>query len=80
MKKLLGALAISMVSATAMAQDKGWYVGGSFGQSKAKDFCSGVTGPGVTCDDTEHPGRFQSQRSMHRRPQLCCRGESIPRP
>lgn len=53
MKKLFAAIAISMVSTAAMAQDKGWYVGGAFGQSKAKDFCAGVTGPGVTCDDTD---------------------------
>jgi OOP family OmpA-OmpF porin len=53
MKKLLAAVAISLLSATAMAQDKGWYVGGAFGQSKAKDFCTGVSGPGVTCDDSD---------------------------
>jgi OOP family OmpA-OmpF porin len=53
MKKLFAAIAMSMVSATAMAQDKGWYVGGAFGQSKAKDFCTGVGGPGITCDDTD---------------------------
>jgi OOP family OmpA-OmpF porin len=53
MKKLIAAAAISMLSTTAVAQDKGWYVGGAFGQSKAKDFCSGVAGPGITCDDTD---------------------------
>ena len=53
MKKLIAAIAISMLSATAMAQDKGWYVGGAFGQSKSKEFCSGVTGAGITCDDTD---------------------------
>jgi OOP family OmpA-OmpF porin len=52
-KKLLAAVAISTVSATAMAQDKGWYAGGGFGQSKAKDFCNGLTGAGVSCDDTD---------------------------
>jgi OmpA-OmpF porin, OOP family len=52
MKKLLAALAISMLSATAMAQDKGWYVGGALGQSKSKDFCTQVPA-GVTCDDTD---------------------------
>jgi OOP family OmpA-OmpF porin len=53
MKKLLTAVAISMVSATAMAQDKGWYAGGGFGQSKIKGFCDGFTGAGVSCDDTD---------------------------
>ena len=53
MKKLLAAIAVSLVSATAMAQDMGWYVGGALGQVKAKDFCSGLSGGSVTCDDTD---------------------------
>ena len=53
MQKLLLAITVSLVSAGAMAQDKGWYVGGGFGQSKAKDFCNGLSGGGVTCDDTD---------------------------
>ena len=53
MKKLIAAIAVSLASAPAMAQDKGWYVGGGFGQSKAKDFCAGVTTPGVSCDDSD---------------------------
>lgn len=53
MKKLLAAVTISMLSATAIAQDNGWYVGGGFGQSKAKDFCNGLSGGGVSCDDTD---------------------------
>ena len=52
MKKLLAAIVVSLVSATAMAQDKGWYVGGALGQVKAKSFCSGLAG-GVSCDDTD---------------------------
>ena len=53
MKKLVIAVAVSMASATAMAQDTGWYVGGGFGQSKAKGFCAGVTSPGISCDDSD---------------------------
>jgi OmpA-OmpF porin, OOP family len=52
MKKLFAAIAISLVSTAAMAQDTGWYVGGALGQSKAKDFCAGVPA-GITCDDTD---------------------------
>ncbi len=52
MKKLLAAVAISMLSTTAMAQDRGWYVGGALGQSKSKDFCPQVPA-GVACDDTD---------------------------
>jgi len=33
--------------------ESGWLVGGSLGQSKAKDACSGVTGAGVSCDDSD---------------------------
>ena len=53
MKKLLVAITVSLISATAIAQDAGWYVGGGFGQSKAKDFCDGLSGGGVTCEDTD---------------------------
>ena len=53
MKKLLAVIIVSLASSTAMAQDKGWYVGGALGKSKAKDFCDGVSGGGFTCDDTD---------------------------
>ena len=29
------------------------YIGGGLGQSKAKDACSGFSGPGLTCDDSD---------------------------
>lgn len=53
MKRLLAVIIVSLASSTAMAQDKGWYVGGALGKSKAKDFCDGLSGGGVTCDDTD---------------------------
>jgi OOP family OmpA-OmpF porin len=58
MKKLLAVIIVSLASSTAMAQDKGWYVGGALGQSKAKEFCDGLSGGGffggnTTCDDTD---------------------------
>jgi OOP family OmpA-OmpF porin len=53
MKKLLAALIVLMAASTANAQDKGWYVGGAVGQGKAKGFCDGVSGTGVSCDDTD---------------------------
>jgi OOP family OmpA-OmpF porin len=53
MKKLFAAIAISMVGTAAMAQDTGWYVGGAFGQSKAKGFCDELAGLNVTCDDSD---------------------------
>lgn len=30
-----------------------FYAGASIGQSSAKDFCNGLSGPGVTCDDQD---------------------------
>ena len=52
MKKTIAAVAISMLSATAVAQEAGWYVGGAFGRSEVKDFCGGFA-TGTSCDDTE---------------------------
>jgi OOP family OmpA-OmpF porin len=45
--------ALSLASAPALSQDMGWYFGLGAGQSKAKDSCDGVSGPGVSCDDTD---------------------------
>jgi OOP family OmpA-OmpF porin len=53
MKKLLLGVALGLVSAVAVAQDSGWYVGGALGKVKAKDFCNGLGGGSVTCDDTD---------------------------
>lgn len=44
------ALAFSPISQAQMSGQ--WYVGGGFGQSKAKDLCNQVS-PGVSCDDTD---------------------------
>jgi len=51
-------VAVLSLPSIGMAQsmsgpDSGWYIGGSVGQSKAKDVCSGVSGPGVSCEDTD---------------------------
>lgn len=35
------------------AQDGAFYVGASIGKAEAKDVCTGVSGPGVTCDDKD---------------------------
>src|SRR5882762_12016655 len=52
---MLGA-AVMAVPAVSMAQargETGWYLGGGIGQSQAKDGCTGVGGPGVSCDDKD---------------------------
>jgi len=53
MKKLLLGIALGLVSAGAVAQDKGWYVGGALGQSTAKGFCNGLPGGTTSCEDTD---------------------------
>lgn len=40
------------ISPLAFAQDSGWYVGASAGQSKAKDSCPSFVASGNSCDDT----------------------------
>ena len=39
------------LSPLAFAQDSGWYVGASVGQSKVKDFCPSLLLVGESCDD-----------------------------
>jgi len=54
--RAFAALAIALglaVPSIGMAQgvdDKGFYIGATVGQSKVKDFCSGI---GVSCEDTD---------------------------
>jgi OOP family OmpA-OmpF porin len=52
MKKLLLGISLGLISAGAVAQDKGWYVGGALGQITAKGFCNGLPGAS-SCDDTD---------------------------
>jgi OmpA-OmpF porin, OOP family len=53
MNKLLALTIFLMAASTVNAQDKGWYVGGALGQGEAKEFCNGLSGGGVSCDDTD---------------------------
>jgi len=54
-RKLLtaGLLALVAVSTPALSQDTGWYAGLGIGQSKAKDACTDIVGPVISCDDTD---------------------------
>ena len=40
------------ISPLAFAQDRGWYIGASGGQSDINDFCSNPVAVGTSCDDT----------------------------
>src|SRR5689334_13047525 len=48
------ALAASGLSFPALAQNRGWYVGGALGQAKAKDLCAGMPAgiSVVSCDES----------------------------
>jgi OOP family OmpA-OmpF porin len=54
MKAQLAILSLAAALASpAVAQDTGFYAGLSLGQSTADDACTGVSGPGVSCDDKD---------------------------
>jgi len=44
--------------ALSQVPDVGWYIGIGIGQSKAKGACDGVSGPGITCDETDTAGKI----------------------
>jgi len=49
---LTGLVTAAAVSPLSVAQDSGWYLGASAGQSKAKDACPDQIPVGLSCDDT----------------------------
>jgi OmpA-OmpF porin, OOP family len=50
---VLGIAGAMAFTAPAVAQDTGFYAGFSLGQATADDACTGVSGPGVSCDDKD---------------------------
>jgi OOP family OmpA-OmpF porin len=43
----------------ALSQDiPGWYIGIGIGQSKYRGACDGLSGPGITCDETDTAGKI----------------------
>jgi OOP family OmpA-OmpF porin len=71
-KKLLltAALTAAMaLPAAAMAQargDAGFYLGGSIGQTTAKDWCNGLAGSGASCDDKDSSWRILGGYQINR--------------
>jgi OOP family OmpA-OmpF porin len=49
----LGIAGAMALTGPALAQDTGFYAGFSLGQATADDACTGVSGPGVSCDDKD---------------------------
>jgi OOP family OmpA-OmpF porin len=60
-KALLATIMVSLwaLPTLALSQDiPAWYVGIGIGQSKAKGACDGVSGAGITCDETDTAGKI----------------------
>ncbi len=60
-KALLAAISVSLLAlpTLALSQDiPGWYLGIGIGQSKARGACDGVSGPGISCDETDTAGKI----------------------
>jgi len=46
--------ALVAISTPALSQqDTGWYAGLGLGQSEANDACTGIAGPGISCDEKD---------------------------
>jgi OOP family OmpA-OmpF porin len=55
------ALAV-LVAAPAAAQS--WYAGGAIGEATAKDFCTDLTGPGISCEDSDRAWKVFAGREF----------------
>jgi OmpA-OmpF porin, OOP family len=55
---VLGLASAMTFAVPAFAQDQGWYVGLTLGQSKQDDVCDGISGAGVSCDDKDTAWRI----------------------
>jgi OmpA-OmpF porin, OOP family len=66
MLRIILLAAASLVAVPAAAQS--FYVGGHFGQATVDDFCDGLFGSGVSCDDSDTMwrivGGFQANRHL----------------
>jgi OOP family OmpA-OmpF porin len=65
----LTGVAIACAAPAAFAQtqaDRGWYVGGSLGQSTAEDACDGLGGTGISCDDEDTAWKFFGGYQLNR--------------
>jgi OOP family OmpA-OmpF porin len=63
---ILGLTSAIAVAVPASAQDTGFYVGASIGQSEAGETCTGVAGPGVSCDDKDTAWRILAGYQFNR--------------
>ena len=64
---VLGFAAAMAFAIPAGAQGmQGFYVGGSFGSATAKDACTGLSGSGISCDDTDTAWRILGGYQINR--------------
>jgi OOP family OmpA-OmpF porin len=65
---ILGLTSAIGFAGPAAAQDMGFYVGGAFGQVEYQDFCEGISGPGISCDEKDTAwkilGGYQFNRNL----------------
>lgn len=59
------AAATFALPAAAQLRATGLYLGGSLGQAKAKDFCNGLSGTGVSCDDKDTAWKLFAGYQFH---------------
>lgn len=64
MKFLLAAM-FAVFASTVAAQDRPFYAGAQIGQSKAESTCDGVSGAGVSCNDTGTAGKVFGGYRFH---------------
>ena len=51
--------------AIAQVSMKGWYVGASIGQAKARDACNDLAGTGISCDETDTAWKIFAGYQFH---------------
>ena len=63
---LVAAMAVALPAAAQMGRDSGFYIGGSIGGSKAKDFCSSLGGGATSCDEKDTAWRLLAGYQINR--------------
>src|SRR5689334_13737483 len=63
-KAVIALLGLAAFTLPAAAQNA-FYAGGSIGQATARDFCNGLSGPGVSCDDQDTAWKIYGGYQFH---------------
>ena len=65
-RNLLAGVALAALAMPALADESGWYAGIGLGSSTAKGACDGVSGPGVSCDESDTALKLYGGYQMNR--------------